>query len=69
MILNCKKIIVTSIKVSHHVFADYVDEFRSLLETSLPNAVVSDVLKVVPEENFVTEVLADPQSIRPSIQT
>lgn len=62
MALNCRHIIVSSIKVAQPLFADYVDELRSSLEQSLPASVVSDILKVVPQENFVHEVLAEPQS-------
>lgn len=62
MALNCKHIIVSSIKVSQPLFLDYVDEIRSTLEYSLPNSIISDILKVVPQEHFVQEVLKDPQS-------
>ena len=48
MYLNCRRIIVTSIKVSEHLFADYLDEFRTLLEDKIPNFAAAETLRVVP---------------------
>lgn len=53
MYLNCRQIIVSSIKISQHLFADYLDEFRLVLENNVPNFLSAELLRVVPEESFV----------------
>ena len=52
MALNCKNIIVNSLKLTEATFNDYLDEFKNRLESTHPGSFANRV-KVVPEANFV----------------
>lgn len=52
MALNCKNIIVNSLKLTEATFNDYLDEFKNRLE-SVQVGSFTDRVRVVPEDNFV----------------
>ena len=59
--LNCKQIIVSSFKVAEPLFTDYLEEFKNRLEVAHPGA-YQEKVKLAAEEQFVPQVLSDPQS-------
>ena len=65
MALHCNKIIITSIKLAEPTCLEYLQEFKNLLEAAHPGS-INERIKLVSEENFVPEVLSDPQSTNKS---
>ena len=61
MALNCKNIIVSAFKITEPQLLEYSHEFQESLEAAHPGSFVQRV-KIVPQQHFVQEVLADPAS-------